>query len=494
MPASEPIEEEPVTATLCDWVTSLQATDIPPHVLQRAKHLILDGLACGLVGAHVPWSEKCLDAIDSYEPAGYCSVLDSSKQYGPLAAAILNGAYIQAVELDDYHSAAPLHSASVILPALFAAAEVHSQDSQRQPPPDSPQPPPPHRPRISGRDFLIAAIVGFETGPRAGAAMYGADLLSRGWHSGPIFGCPAAAAAAAKLLGLSCEATESAIGIACTQAGGLMAAQYEGMIKRVQHAFAARNGLFGALLARNGYLGITKVFERPYGGFLAMFSQGNGRQPAYQLDRVTAGLSQVWETMHIRVKLHACVGGCHGQVEAIEQLQRAYPARFARERLGQVRRICVALSEPVFAHDGWAPTVRPLTATGGQMNAAYIGAAQLVYGQVLLEQFEAAALDDDLVWELIRKTECVHSEEFDRPDHLCGARVAVEFADGERVEQTVAMPRGFDPPITDEEIQAKWQKLVQTRGDSHRMQRLEELVLSLEQLEDISDLLALIRG
>ncbi|RAH47523.1 MmgE/PrpD family protein [Aspergillus brunneoviolaceus CBS 621.78] len=476
-------QEQPVTAELCDWVTSLQASDIPTHVLQRAKHLILDGIACGLVGAHVPWSEKCIDAIDDYEPAGYCSVLDSNKKYGPLAAAILNGAFIQAVELDDYHSAAPLHSASVILPALFAAAEVQSHGSQKQP-----------RRVVSGLELLTAAIVGFETGPRAGAAMYGAELLSRGWHSGPIFGCPAAAVAAAKLLNIDSAATESAIGIACTQAGGLMAAQYEGMIKRVQHAFAARNGLFGALLARNGYLGIRKVFERPYGGFLAMFSQGNGREPPYQPEEVIAGLGRVWQTTHIRVKLHACVGGCHGQVEALERLQETYPDRFALENLQQIQSMRVALSEPVFAHDGWVPAERPLTATGAQMNAAYIGAAQLVYGQVLLEQFDAAALDDDRVWELIRKTTCVRDEEFDRPNHLCGARVVVEFADGVTVEETVVMPRGFDPPITDEEIREKWRRLARTVGDNARMQRLEEAVLSLEDLEDVSDLFALIRG
>lgn len=81
--------------------------------------------------------------------------------------------------------------------------------------------------------------------------------------------------------------TESAIGIACTQAGALMSAQYEGMIKRAQHAFAARNGLFGALLARGGYEGMRKVFERPYGGFLAMFSAGNDRNPPWKIHEVS---------------------------------------------------------------------------------------------------------------------------------------------------------------------------------------------------------------
>ncbi|KAE8313953.1 hypothetical protein BDV41DRAFT_535555 [Aspergillus transmontanensis] len=324
--------------------------------------------------------------------------------------------------------------------------------------------------------------------------MYGADLLSRGWHSGPVFGSPAAAAASSKLLGLSPDDTESAVGIACTQAGGLMAAQYEGMVKRVQHAFAARNGLFGALLARDGYVGIKKVFDRSYGGFLTMFTQGNGRTPQYKPEEVTTALGKEWQTTNIRVKLHACVGGCHGQIEALEKLQRNYPDRFAVDQLHNIRRITVSLSEPVFAHDGWAPEERPLTATGGQMNAAYIGAAQLVYGQVLLDQFEPHALDSDAVWSLIDKTTCVHSSEFDKPGHLCGARIVVEFNDGETVEDVVAMPKGFDPPITDDEIREKWRKLASSVIDSERLQRIENSVLSLETSADVSELLALISG
>ena len=107
-------------------------------------------------------------------------------------------------------------------------------------------------------------------------------MLQLGWHCGPIFGHPAAAAAASKLFNASSFQIEDAIGIACTQSCGLMSAQYEGMIKRMQHAFAARYGLFGALLPRSGYFGIRKVFERPYGGYLSMFSQGSAKTPKYQ--------------------------------------------------------------------------------------------------------------------------------------------------------------------------------------------------------------------
>ena len=377
--------------------------------------------------------------------------------------------------MDDYHSVAPLHSASVLIPALFAAS-----DSQI------------HQSPVTGLAFLLAAIIGFETGPRVGKAIYGGDLLTRGWHSGPIFGSPAAAAATSKLLNLTSSDTESAIGIACTQAGGLMSAQYEGMIKRAQHAFAARNGLFGALLARTGYVGIKKVFERPYGGFLAMFSAGNGQTPPYRIHEVVDNLGSIWHTSQIRIKLHACVGGCHGQIECLAGMQAAYPHRFVPAALSQTTKITVWLSGPIFAHDGWHPEERPLTSTGAQMNAAYIGAVQLVDRQVLLEQFAPESLDRDEIWDLVYKTTCLHSAEFDKPNHGCGAKVRIEFVDGEVLEDRVEMPKGFDPPVTNEEIKEKWRRLASSVVDEDRVQAIEEMVLGLGELDDVRKLTQLL--
>ncbi|KAK9421809.1 putative MmgE/PrpD family protein [Seiridium unicorne] len=471
------------TAALCEWAIGLKSSNVPSPILERVKHLILDGIACGLVGGHVPWSEQAAEAIVDYEPPGYCSVIGYDETLGPLSAAILNGAFIQATELDDYHSSAPLHSASVVLPAILAASQFLSTGNGRGK----------AKQKVSGLDFLMSAVVGFETGPRAGAGMGGGELLVRGWHSGAIFGCPAAAMASSRLLGLSAEKTESAIGIACTQAGGLMSATYEGMIKRVQHAFAARNGLFGALLARNGYLGIRKVFERRYGGFLSMFSKGNNQTPQYDVRRVTENLGDTWQIFNIRVKLYACVGGCHGQIEALDKLQRQHPERFEAEALRRIVSIKVGLSGPIFAHDGWAPHERPLATTGAQMNAAYIGAVQLVDRQVLLEQFADNSLNRDEVWDLVYKTTCYHDTRFDKPHFGCGARITIEFDDGVKLEEVLDQPRGFNPPVKDEEIAAKYRKLARSAiDDEQRIEKIEKLILGMEQLDDISELLQLI--
>jgi len=126
------------------------------------------------------------------------------------------------------------------------------------------------------------------------------------------------------------------------------------------------------------------------------------------------------------------------------------------------------------------------------MNAAFIGAIQLVDRQVLLAQFADSQLDRDEVWDLTHKTECFHSGEFEKPNHICGARIKVEFDDGVVVEDAIAMPKGFDPILENSDIQTKWRKLAATVIDQQRLEQIERLVLGLEDLEDISGLIDLL--
>lgn len=374
---------------------------------------------------------------------------------------------------------APLHSASIILPTLIAAAECEATR-------------PTNAHTVDGASFLLAWVVGLEVGPRAGMALNGGDVLSQGWHCGPVFGHPAASAAASKLFRLDSPQTEDAIGMACTQSCGLMAAQYEGMVKRMQHGFAARNGLFAALLARSGYKGIKNIFERPYGGYLSMFTMGSDRKPRYQVDEVVKDLGSYWHTHVYRTKLYACVGGAHGLIEAIANLQAKHPTRL--DDLSSLTGVTIRMSKPVYAHCGWPATERPMNATGSQMNCAYIAAVQLVERQVLLAQFATRALDSDDVWRLVPLISCEHDPDFDTPRRGCGAHVRMQFADGEVLEEVVDQPRGFDPPLSNEEIREKWRKLSDGVVDGERREGIEKAVLELESLGSLEELIGLLAG
>jgi aconitate decarboxylase len=453
-----------VTARLASWVAGTRLDAVPLEVVERAKHLILDGVGCGLIGAGLPWSRTATDAVCGLEGAGRAVVLGTGRTTSPSAAALLNSSYIQGFELDDYHPAAPLHSCSLVLPAMFAAL-VNSS-------------------RRSGSDLLLGAIRGFEVGPRVGLALHGTQMLTRGWHSGPVFGGPAAAAAAGTLYGLDATGFEGAFGMAATQACGLMAAQFGAMVKRMQHGFAARNGLLAAALAAGGYSGIKQVFETPYGGFLSTF--GEGHDP--DASQITVELGTRWEALRIAVKPYAAMAGLHAAIDAACQLLAEQP--LAAEQIDAIE---ISMSEAAFHHGGWRAE-RPLTAVGSQMNVAYAVAVTLLDGTALAAQFAPNRIDADDVWRLIDRTTARHESAFDvRYEDGYSTRLRVTLADGTERATFVKHPRGgIEQPLSNPEIVEKFRALAVTVVEHDRAAAIERTVLDLDQLDDVGELISLL--
>jgi 2-methylcitrate dehydratase PrpD len=456
------------TGRLVTWVADLTLDQVPHDVVERAKHLLLDGLGCALVGAQLPWSRVATDTVLGMEGKGETVVIGTGHTTSAPAAAVLNGTFIQGFELDDFHPLAPLHSCSLLVPALLSTATARPGTS-------------------TGAEFLLAAIAGFEVGPRVGYTLHGTQMLDRGWHSGPVFGTHSAAMAAGKLRGLAPAQLEDALGLAGTQSAGLMAAQFEAMSKRMHHGFAARNGFYAAGLAAGGYTGIKRVFEREYGGFLSVF--GEGHDPDASL--LTTQLGEHWETTFIMVKSYAAMGGLHGAIDAARQLR---PAVVAEDISGNISRIDITVGETVYKHGWWAPE-RPLTAIGAQMNIGYATAAALLDGNVLPEQFTPARLDADDIWSLIGATS-VHLDESLATAAITErfrTDVAVTTRDGAVHRATVAQPHGGPAdPVTNDEIVAKFHALADRVTSHGRAEAIKRAVISLEEVDDVDYLIDLL--
>jgi 2-methylcitrate dehydratase PrpD len=340
------------------------------------------------------------------------------------------------------------------------------------------------RPETSaGADLLLAAIAGFEVGPRVGYTLHGTQMLDRGWHSGPVFGTHSAAMASGKLRGLPPAQLEDALGLAGTQSAGLMAAQYEAMSKRMHHGLAARNGFYAAGLAAAGYTGIKRVFEREYGGFLSVF--GEGHDPDASL--LTGQLGQRWETTIIMVKSYAAMGGLHGAIDAARQLRSSVAPE-------DISKIDITVGETVYKHGWWLPR-RPLTPIGAQMNIGYATAAALLDGNVLPEQFTAARLDSDDIWSLIEATSVHLDESLAHADITEKFRtdVAVTTHDGVVHRASVVVPHGAPTdPVTNEELVAKFHALADRVTSTSRADAIERAVLGLDDLDDVDYLIDLL--
>jgi 2-methylcitrate dehydratase PrpD len=455
------------TGKLATWVADLTFDDVPPNVVERAKHLLLDGVGCALVGAQLPWSRIATDAVLGLESPGDTVVIGTGHTTSAPAAAVLNGTFIQGFELDDFHPLAPLHSGSLLIPALVSTASARPEKTKP----------------IRGAELLLGAIAGFEVGPRVGYTLHGTQMLDRGWHSGPVFGTHSAAMASGKLRGLPPAQLEDALGLAGTQSAGLMAAQFEAMSKRMHHGLAARNGFYAAGLAAAGYTGIKRVFEREYGGFLSVF--GEGHDPDASL--LTGQLGQRWETTIIMVKSYAAMGGLHGAIDAARQLQSSIPPE-------DISKIDITVGETVYKHGWWLPE-RPLTPIGAQMNIGYATAAALLDGNVLPEQFTPARLDSDDIWSLIAATTVHLDESLAHADITQKFRtdVAVTTRDGAVHHARVDQPHGAPTdPVTNAELVAKFHSLADRVTSRGRADAIERAVVGLDDLDDVDYLIDLL--
>ncbi len=449
--------DNPYTRGIAEFVSGLEYGAIPREVRERAKLLILDALGCALYGARLPWCRILQRTLAKLDRSAACAVWGTPRRLSAPHAALANGTQVQGFELDDVHRQGVLHVGAVVLPALVAVSEMR---------------------RMSGREFLASAVAGYEIGPRVGLCM-GPEHIGQGWHSGATLGVFSAAAGAARGLALDADRTVHALGIAGTQASGLMAAQYGAMVKRMHAGRASQSGLYGALLAESGFTGIPDVFESEYGGFCTTFSRSRDR---FSLPELTAGLGETWQTMGVALKFYSCVGSNHTALDALRELQAERP--FGPK---DVNKIVVYGSQVTLDHAGWK--YRPAGVASAQMNLSFCVATLLLEGDCFVDQFGEKAVSDPKRLALAERVE-VHADPgiTARGSKFRHAvRVEAHLKDGSVLERAVESPRGSEPHFASEaQVVAKFEKLAAHALKRSQAAQLRDAVLGMEKLKDAS--------
>ena len=444
------------------FVAQLGIDALPDDVVEHAKLCILDTIGCGLYGSTLPWTTIVREALSDVD-TGDCSVVwGTAQSLSPPHAALVNGTAVHAFELDDLHAQSIVHPGSMVLPAALAAASTVKG--------------------VDGGRLLVALVAGYEIAARVGMSMGAAHLLA-GWHPTGTHGTLGAAAAAGSILGLDSGQMRNAFGTAGSQSAGLMAAQYESMVKRLHAGRAAQSGLYAALLAQRGFIGIADLFEADYGGYGTTFS------PHFEPRVLTEGLGRDWEVRRVGFKAYSCNGSCHPTVDVLRHF------KFNENlRVEDVRQLDVYVSRATLKHVGW-PYV-PSTVTTAQMNLAYIAAVTLADGDAFVEQFTPQRVVDPTLIELASRVH-VHAD----PDvDVLGdsarhrTRVSVTLRSGRVLTETRDGARGgIRDPLTRDEIVNKYRRLASTVLDDEAVGRLENCVLALEQIRDIAQLVTMLR-
>ena len=270
------------SARLARFLAGSRWEEIPASLRQEGRRAILNIIGCMLGGRR----ERSIQLLESAFPATSLA-----------NAAVVHAAAANALDFDDTHLPTVIHPSAPVAGALFALTNER---------------------KLTGAQFLHAFILGVEAACRVGNAV-SPGHYEHGWHITGTCGVFGAAAAAGKALELNESQFLHALGIAATQAAGLV--EMLGSMTRVLNTgFAARNGLAAALLAAQGFEAVEQPLEGER-GFANVF--GGSRKVAALIQ----GLGEEWALREVAYKPYPCGMVLHALIDACLPLRKveSYP-------------------------------------------------------------------------------------------------------------------------------------------------------------------------
>src|SRR5688500_11636028 len=447
------METENLSRALCENIAAWRYEQLPPAVVKTVKTLILDTL--GVIGgaSHAPGIPELNARLSKWEQSGSATGLAGKRRYSPPSAALANGAAAHALDFDDQHDPARVHTSCVVLPALLATAEDAGS--------------------VSGRAFLLAMAIGAEIHARLGLACY--NSLGKGWHPTMVFATLAASLGAGRLLKLEAAGLQNALGMAYHQTSGSAQRMRDGVLsKRLGAGFAARNAVVGAALAADGLTGTRRTLEGNAGLF-ALYERDE-----VNVDVFMEGLGTTWRTPEYSFKPYPCCRCNHTPiglgVALHEEGVRAEQVEAIEIRMGEVNWLTVG--EP---YDPARDSV-----VHAQFNASYTFARALADGGVGLQTLTRPAIADPRIVALTRTTRVVSDAAID-PTAIEPARVKVTLKSGRVVEASSDTIKGSpEEPMSEQDLLAKLRACLEFgSGATHAdADRLASAIANLEHADD----------
>ena len=443
MPQSE---VSSVSRTLAELVATTSWADVTAQQ-HEAKRSLLNFFATALGSAYDPAVSVALRTLLPFSAAATSAIIGRTERLDAMGAAFVNAISANLLDFDDTHLETIIHPAAPVAAPALALAEAR---------------------KFPGRDVLTAFILLVEVECRIGNAV-SPRHYARGWHITSTCGIFGAAAACAKLLGLSADGIANAIGIAASQSAGNVE-NLPTAAKNVSVGNAARNGLFAALLAQQGYEAAPRAIEGPFGWARAMGDDPN-------LERLLGGLGRTWEISKNTYKPYPAGIVFHAVIDACFKLRQVIEGQ-----VDQIEAVTVQGSALLLARGN-----RPVrNERDARVSIHHCVACGLLVGAAGVSEF---ARETVVRPDIAKFREKVRAK-LDSSMRDGAARVSVRLASGETVTETVMSPRGsLVDPLGDRDIEAKLRDGVRTGGSNWDAERIIEAVWQIDKCDDIPGLM-----
>ena len=448
------------TLRLCAELARWRYADLPAAVVRTLKLFMIDTLGVIAGAANATGIRELNVRLSKWETGGAATGLHGKRRYSPPTAALANGAAAHALDFDDQHDPARVHTNCVVLPTLLATAEDIGN--------------------VSGKDFLLAYAISAELHARLGLACY--NSLGHGWHPTMVFGTPAASLGAARLLKLDAEGMRNALGMAFHQTSGSAQSMRDGVLsKRFGPSFAARAAVLGAFLAADGLTGT----RRPLEGNAGLFALYERDEVKYEL--VTDRLGSHWRITEYSFKPYPCCRCNHTTIGLAIKL------RDQGVKPGDVREVEIGMGNVNWLTVGEPYDVRRDSVVHAQFNAAYSFARALTDARVDLHSYQKPAISAPAVVALAAKVRAVDDPAIN-PTAIEPARVTVTLNDGRVIEVKSDTVKGSPPePMSEDELLAKFRGCLEY-GLGAKRADADKLADTIMGLEDVTDAGAAIVG
>lgn len=448
-----------LTNTLGRFVAELNFEAIPAVALNTIHFGMADCVGTVIAGRVEPVSEILLEVLNP--EVGPANLLFYDKVSRSTEAALINGAAAHALDYDDVGLRG--HPSTVLVPAILALAQELNS---------------------SGKDVMTAYAAGFEVW---------ADLANRdpdqhhnkGWHPTGIFGAVGAAAACAKLLGLSAHESAMAIALGASHSAGVMA-NFGTMTKPYHAGNSARAGVMAAKLVKSGFTASTDALEHSQGFLMAV--SPNGKADVSRESNV----GQSWGLIEygLSIKKYPLCFCTHRAIDGMLDILAKRP--ILADEIESIKVTTSLRNTRVLRNS------RPKTGLEAKFSMEFAMACAVVANRVGLTELTDEFVLQPNVQHLIERVLVVADEVEDphKPGYAKFDFVEVKLKSGDMVDSgPITQVRGDAVnPLTPEALWIKFEDCARAGGLTQCQPRqLFDALMSLEHLGSVSDIPGLSR-
>ena len=435
------------------WLEQLRYEELPANVVARAKRVTLDTLGCALGALDAEPVRQARRVVALQGGNRQATVVGVGDKVSCDQAAFLNAMALRYLDYNDYVGLGRPHHASINVAPALAVAEMQS---------------------ASGKEMLLGLVAGYELEVRLRDAV--AEKEKAGWDATSILAQYASAATAGKLLRLDAAKLANALAIAGSNAntlGEVRRGTEMTPAKGSAEPMAARNGVFAALLAREGLTYPLTMLDGEY-GFAKMV-------PGSLDEAVLRSRGGEFQILKSCIKLWPCVGTAQAPIAAALEIGKQQP------RADEIERVTVSLSEFAYRQQIAYPT-EINTREHADHSVPYLVARALLDGAVVVGDFEEKRFRDPQAVALIKKISLRSEPSLSNDD--IGAKVQVMSRTGGITSADVPIPPGaISNPPDDASLARKFLALSEGVLGRARAGQAIEAILTIDTMPNLGKLL-----